>query len=306
MEKEKCLIGVDSGRTHIRITVFSYDGKTLKTSMFSSGSPSAFGQSAFINIEEGLDQVLEEIKDKYQVDYIQMGISGLGSVRNVKEIEERLSQKYHIPVSMENDALIALYSLFKDQYDQGILVLAGTGSAIYGLVGGKPLLVGGWGHLLEEKGSAYQLVRRAFLRIIAKYEHQIPLSKFDVNFMKVLGAKDVYDLKPIFYQASVDTIASYSQTIDDLARNGDPDAIHLLTEAGQELASDVAICFEKLPLKMPVPIGFKGSFINKALCVKEALLEELRKRNLEVTILEKEIEPIMGAYYQALEKVKKC
>lgn len=303
---KKGLIGVDSGRTNIRITVFSLEGEELMTSMFSAGSPSAFGESAFQNIEAGLDQVLEKIKDIYEIEYIQLGVSGLGSVRNVKQIEERLTKKYQIPVSMENDALIALYSLFKDHYDQGILVLSGTGSAVYGLANGKPLLVGGWGHLLEEKGSAYQLVRRAFLRIIDKYEHQIDFSAFDQTFMKILGAKDVYDLKPVFYQSSVDTLAFYSKVIDDLARCGDPDAISLLVEAGKGLASDVAICFEKLPLKMPVPLGFQGSFINQASHVKETLLEELRMKKLEVTVIEKEIKPIMGAYFRALEKVKKC
>ena len=44
--------------------------------------------------------------------------------------------------------------MVEDKYNEGILVISGTGSAVVGIKDDKTLLYGGYGVLLTESGSA--------------------------------------------------------------------------------------------------------------------------------------------------------
>jgi len=44
-------------------------------------------------------------------------------------------------------------------FQPGILYIASTGSVTYGVYGGKEVKVDGWGHLLDDTSSAYQVGR---------------------------------------------------------------------------------------------------------------------------------------------------
>jgi N-acetylglucosamine kinase-like BadF-type ATPase len=300
---DKCIIGVDAGGTKTQITAFTMDGQEIASGKYGVGSPAAIGNTALENIEKGLDDIYGKIQGRYEVSYIQMGISGLGVVREVSTLEKQLSAKYNAPVSMENDAVIALYSIIKNNYKQGILVLAGTGSSTLGVAEGKTMLVGGWGHLLGEKGSAFAVVQQATLNIISKTENKRDLSEFDKVFMKALNIEATSGFKQVFYQNTKDKVASYAHFINDMATTGDPDARQLLVDSGLWLASYVKSPFALLPFKGSVAIGFQGSFVCKALYVKETLLENLKRSGLDVTEVVSDSEPVVGAYYLVLSRL---
>ena len=53
----------------------------------------------------------------------------------------------------------------------GILVISGTGSCVFGRNGQRTARVGGWGHLLGDRGSGYGIALANLREEISKYDH---------------------------------------------------------------------------------------------------------------------------------------
>jgi N-acetylglucosamine kinase-like BadF-type ATPase len=293
-------ICVDAGGTKSKAALFDDFGAMLKSSVTGPGSPAAVQDAAWKNIEEAIWSLFPEHEIPTNVKAIQMGVSGAGVVKNIHEIEAMFTKKFGVPCSIQNDAIEGLYSIVKDQYKSGILVLAGTGSAIYGVSHEKTILIGGWGHIIRERGSAYAAVHQTCLRIIDKYENSMTLSDFDHKFMEHLGIQEVNDFKKIFYGKSKDEIAKNVVFIKDQASQGDPDAMDILIEEGKALGEQVRKLAEKLDLDSSSVIGLRGSFILKqAEFIQQGLFSYLENLGYNFHYIEKEEDPIVGSFYLA-------
>jgi N-acetylglucosamine kinase-like BadF-type ATPase len=301
---QKCIIGVDAGGTKTTIAAFSMDSQIIIQKDYGIGSPAIIKEKAIDNIAEGIDDILSIIKDSYEVSFIQMGLSGLGSLANKTQIEDGLASRYRVPVSMDSDAAIGLYSIIRDMYNEGVLVLGGTGSASYAInAQNKTLLIGGWGHLQGEEGSAYAVVRNLTLKMTQKSDHGEELSEFEYLFLKELALENVTGLRQLFYYNTKDHIAKYARIISKYALEGYDEAIQVLKEAGKNLAGYVICQFKRLNLSEHTVIGFRGSFVTKAPFVKEEFQIELSKYNIKYQMIEDQVDPVVGAFYLAKLKL---
>jgi N-acetylglucosamine kinase-like BadF-type ATPase len=301
---QKCIIGVDAGGTKTTVAAFSMDSQVIIQKNYGIGSPATIKEKALDNIVEGINDILSFTKDSYEVVYIQMGISGVGVLTNKTQIEEGLASIYGAPVSMDSDAAIGLYSIVKDIYKEGVLVLAGTGSASYAInAQNKTLLIGGWGHLQGEEGSAYAVVRNLTLKMTQKSDHGEEFSEFEYLFLRELELENVTGLRQLFYYNTKDHIAKYARIISKYALEGYDEAVQVLKEAGKNLASYVIYQFKRLNLSELTVIGFRGSFVTKAPFVKEEFQNELNKHNIKYQIIEDQVDPVLGAFYLAKQKL---
>lgn len=303
---KKAILAVDAGGTKTKVCVIDLNKEICYEKIGGPGSPAVAGIKA---VEYILDLVLEvynEIKQEYEILYIQMGISGLGTVRDKHIYEEKLYNELNIPVSMENDAILALFSIVEDKHNEGILVLSGTGSACYGVSGLSTQLIGGWGHLLSERGSSYTAVRSLVLDIINDYELGKPISPLGLSFMSLLKIEDVNSFKVFMYNNSKDEIASYAKFISEMALKGDLTAINILKESGVHLAECVKLIFKRLNLSSKAVIGFRGSFVDNAPFVKEEFFKSLIADGFDPKVVTGSSDPIYGAYFMAKRKLEIC
>ncbi len=304
-------ICVDAGGTSTKITCYRPNGEKIYQKRFGIGSPAVVKDLAFSTIEEALDEVIQETKKFGKLAVIQMGVSGLSVAPNVDLLEKRFSEKYDCIVSIENDAIEALFSVITTSapldkpnvYEDGLVIVAGTGSAICGYHAGKTHLVAGWGQLLGERGSAYAAVHQAALNIIYKSEHGIPLSVFDKALLSHLGLVDEFGLKSYFYHNNKATIASNALYIKQLAESSEDARLALYNEGVQ--LGELVVCLDNL-LKFPngVKLGLKGGFVLDSPIVVAGIKETLQKHNLSYNFMIDDTDPIIGAYYLALEKYK--
>lgn len=302
--KPICFIGVDAGGTSTTISAFLEDGKVIDEVKVGTGSPAVNYQVALENIENGLDLLYHQVNSTHEVAFIQLGISGLQSLTNVKALEDGFKEKYHTLVSIASDAEIALYSVIKDEKINGIVVLAGTGSAVFGKNNDKKLIIGGWGHLLTEQGSAYTLVRNACLKAINHFEKNGINSNFDQKLLKFLDFTSVFDFKPFFYQSHKNDIAKHAAFIKNEALKGDLEAIKLLEESGHFLADQVINLVNGLKFQEEVVLGLRGGFFKDASFIIKAMFDKLKVNKINFIYDETNEEPIIGAYYLAKIKYK--
>lgn len=301
-----CILAVDAGGTKTKVCLIDFNKNILYEETGGPGSPAVLGINAIEYIFELVTTVFNKHKSQFNVRYIQMGISGLGTIQNKEKYELQLSRELGVKVSLENDAILALFSIVEDKHQQGALVLAGTGSACYGVDGLNTLLIGGWGHLLSEHGSSYTAVRTLVLNTIKAYELGQEIPRLGQEFMKLINITEVNDFKVFMYNNVKADIATYAQFISERANDGDLMAIDILKQSGRELAESIKIIFERLSLSDNAVIGFRGSFIEKAPFVKEEFFKVLHSYGYYPQVVSGSNDPIYGAYYMALRKIELC
>ena len=300
---KKVMMSVDAGGTKTKVALIDFDKNILLEKVGESGSPAVLKEKAIHNIFKLVREVIWSNMGEYEVVHIQMGISGLGVIKNKAEYEESLSEELNIPVSMENDAMMALFSTVTDEYDEGIVILAGTGSAVCGIDKDNNIMLnGGWGHLLTEDGSGYTCVRSMIIKMIYEYEHGIEICPIGKKIMEKLDVVNLPDIRNFVYFKTKDEIASLARFISDEAKNGDKDAIEILEKAGDELADRVIVLSNRMGIERKLgksALGFRGSFVANNPIIINRILETVEKNGYKFALADSSVDPVYGGFYMA-------
>ena len=301
---KKVIIAVDAGGTKTKVVALDENKEIVYEAIGGPGSPAAIKEEALKNITELVLEVYNNVKDDYEVSFVQMGLSGFGVLKDVPRFEKQISDIVKCEVSVRSDADLGLYSIIEDKYECGVLVISGTGSVVAGINDEKILMVGGYGVLLTETGSSYAAVKMLVSNIIHQYEESLTYSKLGKEFMELIGAKDLGYFRVFMYRNTKAEIADYSKFISQKALEGDLEAITILKESGIALADSIRKIYKNLDLCKDAVLGFRGSFINKAPYVKDELLNSLKEMKINPNVYEGSDDPIYGAYYMARRKGK--
>lgn len=301
---EKIIIAVDAGGTKTKVAAINDKKEIVYEVIGGPGSPAVLKEKAISNIFGLVFDVYYNVKHKYEVSLVQMGISGLGVIDDVKTLEDELKEQLNVDVSMESDAVLGLFSIIEDKYNEGILVLSGTGSAQAGFKDGKSIVLGGYGHLLTESGSSYSAVRMLIVNTINRYEECLEISPLSKEFMDLVKLKKVTDFKVFMYANQKNEIAKYSRFINQKALEGNEEAIDILKKCGVAHGLQIVRIYKHLNLTNRAVIGLRGSFIQKAAFVKEELMKTLNEHGYDPLVVSGDEDPIYGAYYMAKRKGK--
>lgn len=307
MNKIPAFICIDAGGTTSKINIYDLDGNILEKSVVGVGSPAITKDLEFKTLDVEIERLINKNQHIYEIKNITMGISGLGVVPVVQAVVDIFENKYHIPTIIVNDAAIALYSVVaKSPFDivekkcpDGILVLGGTGSAICGIKDGIMHLVGGWGHFIGERGSAYAMVHQASLRMIKRYETKENLLLLDETLLKAMGIATPPQLKSVFYLKNKAEIASFASIISEFAEEGNNEALEILKEEAKAIAKGVITLVKGEKIANNVLLGFKGGVFNKNPLLIEMTKKCLLEQGYIYNYMVDNNDPIIGAYYLA-------
>ncbi|MCF7931255.1 MAG: hypothetical protein K9L02_07080 [Acholeplasmataceae bacterium] len=300
----KYIIGIDGGGTKTLGVLYNFEGVELNRVEFGFSNFSMGEEEAKQNIEKTLDELCKNLEEDREL-YIQMGIAGISKLREQNLYKAKLETMFNAQVSLDSDALIALYSVKKDQNVNVILVIGGTGSVLMIGEDDHVQIVGGFGHLLGDEGSAYHLVTSALKKIIEDKESNQPDTDLSIQILKEIKAPDYQAIKDFVYNENKKTIAGLSRFIANRALNHDPDAIELFIQEGQFLAKQTLNAYHKIKNKQDVIIALRGGFLLSAPYVKETLIKELGKHIKDYQIDIHQVEPVIGAYYLGFLKLSK-
>jgi len=160
-----------------------------------------------------------------------------------------------------------------------ILVLSGTGSCCFGRrPDGDNAKVGGWGHLLGDRGSGYEIGLRALQAVIHDYDCKSLWPKLGQRFLRALQLNEPDDLIGWTQQAGKAEIASLAVEVFAAGRAGDKIAAEILAQAAQRLAQDALACARRLVKpKMPVQFIFAGSVLLKQAAFAREVSRQLQR-----------------------------
>jgi len=205
---------------------------------------------------------------------IEAACFGLGGVDGPED-EARLSrwvkeQGLSERVVVVNDAELVVAGGTPDGW--GVALIAGTGSVCVGRSReGKVLRVGGWGPLMGDEGSSYQLALSALHLVTQTADGRAEAQGLLQAVLKYWKLPDPLALIRHVYSPSVTQgdIASVAGIVLDLAAKADPFALGLVEQAAAQLARQVDTVVRRLMLEKP-PLALGGTLVRGDL--KRALL----------------------------------
>ncbi|HYZ87298.1 MAG TPA: BadF/BadG/BcrA/BcrD ATPase family protein [Bryobacteraceae bacterium] len=239
MTNRKLYLGIDGGQSSTTALIGDEEGSVLGSGR---GGPcnhvsAAEGRAKFLNAIGGcVSQACAEAGlDPASVTFEAVcgGFSG-GPEDKEALLRELVPSK---ALKVTNDAVIALSGAHAGK--PGVITIAGTGSISYARAAdGRLSRAGGWGYIYGDEGGGFDLTRQA-LRAALRYEEGWgPPTALHGVLLQRTGARNANDLLHQFYASAFSRpeIAAMSQLVDDAARNGDPVAYGIVTNAAQQLA----------------------------------------------------------------------
>jgi N-acetylmuramic acid 6-phosphate etherase len=128
-----------------------------------------------------------------------------------------------------------------------VLILSGTGSCCYGYnPAGLTAKVGGWGHVLGDQGSGYEVGLHALKTVARHYDETSSWPKLGARLLGALQLNEPNDLIDWAQAASKAELAALAIEVFHAWKAGDRLASGILSAAADRLAADAAHCARKL------------------------------------------------------------
>ncbi|MBN1041756.1 ATPase [Clostridium botulinum] len=289
----KYTIGVDGGGTKVEATAYSMEGTAIKTSIKGFGNLLNNQEKALKNIVNSIKEIIEFLPNEELIS-VYLGIAGSEVGNNSKIIKQAVKEKLNIDCIVMNDSEIALKAMLKGE--DGILVIAGTGSVALGIKGNKTIKCGGWGSLLGDEGSGYKIAIEAIKRMILEEEYSMPKSRLSKNIMKKLNIESVYQITDFVYSSTKDEIASLAPIVVKLSEEDDDISIQILLDESISLARTTENVYRKLGFES-CNIALVGGVIRNSAVFRSAFEKYLIENTNIKDIIDEEVSPTIGAYY---------
>ena len=196
---------------------------------------------------------------------IGVGMAGVRDAADISRVRSVLSKVWPgCPNEVDHDLESALSTAELDHPGQGrsrVILLSGTGSCCYGRSpSGKTAKVGGWGHLLGDRGSAYDIVHRALRAAAHHLDHSGRWCLLGQRALARLLLNAPNDLIAWMQSATKSEVAALAPEVFAAAAEGDPVARKVLASVEEDLARDAVACARQLG-RSPADIVFAGSVV---------------------------------------------
>ncbi|MBI4327676.1 MAG: N-acetylmuramic acid 6-phosphate etherase [Chloroflexi bacterium] len=196
-----------------------------------------------------------------------IGLAGAREPADFERILRAAAQVWPgIPCHAANDletALAAAEDVKKCAPQARVIVLSGTGSCCYGRnPAGQTVKVGGWGHLLGDKGSGYEIGLRALKAVVYYFDRDGVWPGLGQSLLRELELNEPNDFMGWAHKASKGEIASLALMVFDAWQKRDKIAADILEGAAHSLAKDAVACARRLAQPgAPVQFVLAGSVL---------------------------------------------
>ncbi len=157
------IFGIDAGGTHTRLLARSSDDEGDIRLDGPEANLLRAGVDRAAAVLASLVRKTMPLRPHHDLHATCIGMAGAGTVRARRALEKRLLHLLPVlasaPIEITHDGVIALEGAFGG--GSGLLVIAGTGSIVYGRTqDGTSIRAGGWGYLLGDEGSGHAIGAR--------------------------------------------------------------------------------------------------------------------------------------------------
>jgi N-acetylglucosamine kinase-like BadF-type ATPase len=184
----------------------------------------------------------------------------------------------------------------------GVLVLSGTGSAVYGVSPkGKSIRVGGWGPVFGDQGSAYDLGQKALVAAARSWDLVGPQTLL-VNAMSThFRIKDFPEVIAHIYSAGdlQQVVSSLSEIVLRLVEQ-DSVAREIVSDSATDLARSVTVLISRLELDEETPpVSYQGGLLNGSAYFRSVFSSELSRQVPSAVLSSPDHDLVIGVFLLA-------
>lgn len=301
-------LGVDGGGTKTAFALIDHSGKVLGTLETGTCYHIEVGiDGARKVLENGVKVLLE--KSGHSVKDIAFGFFGLpayGEDSRILALMDALPSNFLAKgkYRCDNDMVNGWSAAFNG--NDGINIVAGTGSIAYGVRQDKSARCGGWGELFSDEGSAYWIACKgllAFTRMSDGRSAKGPLYDIIKTTFNIQFDFDITALVLSEWAGERSKIAQISALVYQAAIEGDKDAINILASAGKELAEmvDAVRRFLNYESGEHINVSYSGGAFNAKAFILDTFAQALNDYSDCYRLHMPFTSPVVGAAMHALK-----
>lgn len=265
-----------------------------------------------------LEKLIKQGLDKYsipptEISSICIGLAGVGRDQEKEQVEHRLLEiiakldlSENIPYFICNDAHIALRGALSPTAKEGILVISGTGSVAFGINReGENYRSGGWGHILGDEGSGYEIGLQALRKVCSAFDQREKKTLITQLVLKELNLNTETELISYMYTTPKEKkeIAFFAKFVIQASEENDEVASKILKRAAAELVQHVKSLFRQTrSFDSSTPVVTAGSIFQYSSIIQEYFKREIKEEKLG-SYHESISSPVEGAARIAAEMV---
>lgn len=217
------------------------------------------------------------------------GVAGASQANYQKAIKNKLAERFHTNAVVDWDAADVL-SMGTDP-ENSIAVICGTGSCVFARKGTQEYHYGGWGHLLDQAGSAYDVGKDALRCTLAAEDGLSPKTRLTELVHEALGGGAFDHISNIYKNGSA-YIADFAKLVLQAAEEGDTGAHSILQENAKRLALLIRTALARH--------GEPGQIIAAGSFLKNARFRTMVEQQAGIALTMPDIPPVYGACIEAL------
>lgn len=301
--REKVFIGVDGGGTSTAAIAITKNGKVLGRTV---GEQSNYHISNMDTARTNLTKTVHQLMEKCQLeDYecISIGMSSLDYKPTREFINSFVDGIFPSEkVEMHSDVYMALMGMTLGE--PGVMIVSGTGSIGMAVdQAGKVYIVGGWGYLLRDEGSAYDMAMQGINAALKSFEGIGEAAILEKKVLDFFGADTHRQLIDIFYNPPISPskVAGFGREVIEIASKGDKAAAAIVDNAVKALVNYACRLAEKVGSEDCI-IGMYGSVLQKNPNIADAFKEQIHAVYPNTRIGFPDLKPEIGAVLYAMKR----
>ena len=294
------LIGADGGGTHTKLVLSDEMGRVLSFAEGGAVNYNAIGLAAAReNLFDAAESMLSSVGQSLEhCGCFCVGSSALDAPADAAQTAAFCGNRFDpTRCLMDSDAWVSLIAASEGR--SGILMIAGTGAmgtASDGL--GHRFTGGGWGYLLGDSGSGFDIGRRALLAAAEAEEGGLQ-TRLRERFLRRFGVDSIRSLIPLLYAPDFrpSDLAALAPEADAAASEGDPVAQDILRTAA---ISSAAVCSYLHAQSGAVDVFVYGGVFTRSARYLSEFLQALQSRGLaHLRVCTPALPPEAGALMEA-------
>ncbi|MCL6532645.1 MAG: hypothetical protein K6U12_05140 [Armatimonadetes bacterium] len=232
------IVGLEGGGTKTGCAVLDAQGALLA---YGQGGPANLNFVSEAQQRESFETAIESALKGISEPVLALGYTVAGTFANWEWVLKRLGNPQAFAVEETRMAFVSTGA----DVAHGLAIVAGTGSVISAFVSDRlARTVGGWGALIGDEGSAYDLARHGLQLAVRSWDGRESPSQLVNAVQAFFGISDLRELIPLLYQRGMPRheLARFATHVLETAESGDALAQQLVVERATVLARDALAC----------------------------------------------------------------
>lgn len=302
MERMVYYVGIDGGGSKTAAIIANADGSIVRTTLQGPGNITLLGVDGTRQLVRAVLSDLLADQPVSSIAAITFAFAGAGRLKAAGDVHfDQLMNEFGIcRYTLKSDSESLHYSIFGD--GNGILMLSGTGSICrFRADDGVLRKVGGWGYLLGDEGSGFDIGRQAIRHAVMEADLGKPPGALTIALLAQYQVNQPNDLIVSIYGKAQpqQLIASCARTVQRLAQEGNAEASKILSNAAKSLLRMVKRAISSIKRQDVYQIGAVGGALKPGSPLLKAFCQAVEDAGLSIELVSPEMSPAAAAVLMA-------